>query len=717
MAERIKALFKRGFGALERYGAVTLAVMAFYRLKRKSLEGSYNRLAKKADKYISEVKELEYKPLISFVVPVYNVLEYQLRECIESVLGQTYDNFELILVDDASTRGCVGKVLKEYENMEKVKVIYRKENGNISRCTNTGIKAANGEFVAFLDCDDVLAKNAVFEVTRLLNNDPSLDFIYSDEDKIDNKGKKRSFPNFKPDFSPDTLLSFMYTCHLGVYRRSILEEIGGLRVGVEGAQDYDLVLRFCEKTNRVGHISKVLYHWRKRPESTAAKAYSKDYTSDAAYKLKTEALKRRGIKGKVEPCEGTGQTRVVYDVPEGSLISIIIPSKDNFEVLKRCVKSIVEKIEYKGYEIIVVDNGSNDENRKQASELCAEVGGVYHYEKMSFNFSKMCNLGAELSKGDYLLFLNDDTEVICGDMLERMAGQAAQPHTGAVGAKLLYPQTTVIQHDGIINLPVGPSHALCYMDDRAVFDFGRNRLDFNYIAVTAACLCIDRKKFFEAEGFFEGLAVGYNDVDLCFKLYEKGYFNVVRNDVSLYHYESLSRGYDTKSEEKLKRLEAERELLYKRHPALRGRDPYHNVNLSKNRLDFEVDYERLNKKKFVLENADSFLSGSLKGGLDCITNGDILEVRGHISFLRTFLGGFWKKYAVLMGKDGKANAFRADRYFTPKINKTERSGLEGFCCGIEKEGLEKGVYKIGILAESPVLKKKKLILFDNEIEI
>ncbi|MCD8238082.1 MAG: glycosyltransferase [Clostridiales bacterium] len=717
MVQNLKVFFNRGFSALERYGFSALLCMCLYRLKRTMFESSYNSFALKRDKFALKTTELKYKPLISFVVPVYNVEEYQLRECIQSVLNQTYDNFELILADDASTWKSVPKVLKEYEGKDKIKVIYRSENGNIFLCTNTGIEAAEGEFIALLDCDDILAPNALYEITKLLNENPSLDFIYSDEDKIDNKGKKRSFPNFKPDYSPDTLLSLMYTCHLGVYRRSIIKEIGGLRAGFEGAQDYDLVLRFCEKTDKIGHIQKLLYHWRKRPESTAAKSYSKDYTSSAAFKLKEEALKRRGVKGKLEEVQGTGQYRVVYDVPENALVSIIIPSKDNFDVLKRCILSIIQKTEYKNYDIIVVDNGSSDENKEAISKLCTENNIFYHYEKEDFNFSKMCNKGAELSKGDFLIFLNDDTEIIDGKWLERMTGQAAQPLTGAVGAKLLYPNSTTIQHDGIINLPVGPSHALLQMNDKAILDFGRNRLDFNYIAVTAACLCIDKKKFFEIGGFFEGLKIAYNDVDLCFKLYEKGYYNVVRNDAVLYHYESLSRGNDEKNLKKLKRFEEERELLYSRHPNLRGKDPFHNNNLAKNRLDFDADYNRPLTYSFVSEKNKLLKSSNIKGRLYNVFDGDVLDIRGQAYFEKGFLNGFNKTYLVLISQEDKAYAFETQSYIDPESCLKGEKDRGGFCCYIEKDCLDKGTYNLGSVIKTPILKKQYVIYFGKTITL
>ena len=542
-----------------------------FHLQKRELK-KYDIWIKKNEKDCYKVKKLDYNPLISVVVPVYNVEAGMLRECIESVTGQTYENWQLCLADDASTWEETKKVLKEYEDHSKIKIVYREENGHISRATNSAIEVADGEFLAFMDCDDTLAPNALYEVAKKLNEEPELDFIYSDEDKIDEKGGNRHFPHFKPEWSPDTLMSFMYTSHLGVYRTDLVREVGMLREGFEGAQDYDLTLRITEKTNRIGHIAKVLYHWRERSESTSNDAMAKPYVLKAQKKAKEEALSRRGLKGTVEFVKEAVQFRVNYIPVQRSLVSIIIPSKDNFKVYKRCVESIIRKTTYKHYEIVTVDNGSRDKNKSAYESFCQKNNIKYIYEKQEFNFSAMCNMGVAHSDGEYLLFLNDDTEVISSDWLERMLGHASLPHVGAVGAKLYYPGGRKIQHCGVINRIEGPSHILCGGDDRVVYDFGRNRMDFDYLAVTAACLMIGRSKFDEIGGFDESFPIAYNDMDFCFKLIESGYYNVQRNDVKLYHYESLSRGDDRKNKAKFKRLMKERTKLYDRHPEFYHKD-------------------------------------------------------------------------------------------------------------------------------------------------
>ncbi len=557
---------------------------------------------------ILSTEELKYNPLISVVIPVYNVSEKILSECIDSVLAQTYTNFELCLADDASTMSDVVETLKKYEDNEKIKIVYRKENGHISKATNSAIEMATGEFIAFMDCDDTLAPNALYEVVKMLNANPKLDFIYSDEDKLTADSKSRMNPFFKPDWSPDTFMCTMYTCHLGVYRKVIGDEIGWLNSECDGAQDYDFTMRFTEKTSNIGHISKVLYHWRMIEGSTAANPEAKDYVNKVTVRLKEEALKRRGLEGKIEYVPECYQYRVNY-IPTGKpKVSIIIPTKDGFDTYKRCVDSIVNLTDYDNYEIVTVDNGSSEENKSKYENYCKslKVKDVYLYEKMDFNFSAMCNKGAKNAEGKLLLFLNDDTEVIKGDWLERMAGQAMLKHTGAVGAKLLYPASNLIQHIGVVSMPIGPVHILCKMDDSNVVNFNRNRMDYNYSAVTAACLMVEKSKFEEINGFDESFAVAYNDVKLCFELMSKGYYNICRLDVVLYHYESLTRGNDTNNPEKMKRLLEERKRLYTAFPKMKFADPFYNSNLASDNDDFRFNLKE-SAKLFKISEYDKDL--------------------------------------------------------------------------------------------------------------
>ena len=575
----LKILAKEGPASLARKGR------KYYRLKNQ-----YDIWQKLHENDLMSTKPLNYTPLISVVAPVYNVKREFLVSCIESVRSQTYENWELVLVDDCSTMDEVRSTLLEYEGKERIKIIYREKNGHISACTNTGIENTTGEFVGLLDCDDTLAPNALYEVAKLLNDNKELDFIYSDEDLMTENGKKRMNAFFKPDWSPDTFMSLMYTCHFSVYRRSLLKELGGLRVGYEGSQDYDLVLRVMEKTKKIGHIPKILYHWRARKESTANALSAKPYIKETTVHAKKDALKRRGLTGHLEWEELTRQYRVVYEPHNNPKVSVVIPSKDNYNVLLQCIKSLYDITEYKNFEVLVIDNGSTEENRQRIKKMLSSYGARYEYRPMEFNFSSMCNIGASLTDGELILFLNDDIEIRGGEWLLRLAGHAALPHAGAVGCKLYYPGEKEIQHCGVLNLPIGPGHAFHHFTDKGmVLYYGRNLLEYNFSAVTGACLMVERKKFDEVGGFDESLAVAYNDVELCFKLIEAGYFNVLRNDVVMIHHESVSRGYEDVSKEKLARQKREMKRLYELHPNWKGKDPFYNINLTRDKGDFSFD--------------------------------------------------------------------------------------------------------------------------------
>lgn len=589
---------------------------------------SYERWIELNEDDVDEVTHLEYNPKISVVVPVYNVASNMLRECIDSVINQTYTNWELCLVDDCSTMESVREVLHSYEELDdsRIKIAYHDVNGHISKTTNDGIAMATGEYVGLMDCDDFLTVNALHEVVKLLNVHPEYDMIYSDEDKVDEDGKRRRDPFFKPDWSPDTFMSYMYTCHFSVFRKSVLDEIGGERVGFEGSQDYDLVLRFMEKSMEIGHVPKILYHWRTRKESTANDISAKPYIIESTIKAKEEALQRRGLKGHLELIKSVTQYRVVYEPQDDPLVSIIIPSKDNYKIIKQCVDSIKKVTKYSNYEIIIVDNGSSDDNKALYETLASDNYCVYHYEKKDFNFSHMCNEGAKLAKGEYLLFLNDDIEIpdSQGEWLERMLGQAQVSYTGAVGAKLLYPGTNLIQHAGVLNLHIGPGHAFHKFDDSLNCYWGRNILDYNYTIVTGACLLINTHKYWSVGGFDETFPIAYNDVELCFKFVEKGYYNVLRNDVTLVHHESISRGYDV-SEEKAKRLVKERDRLYREHPNFVDYDPCYNPNLTQSKGDCSLNLNAKQKiaemKELDYESMNTVQDADMLHSIDSVTHG------------------------------------------------------------------------------------------------
>ncbi|MEP0912055.1 glycosyltransferase [Leptolyngbya sp. GB1-A1] len=534
---------------------------------------------------------LAYKPLISLVVPVYNTPEEFLREAIESVIAQIYPHWELCLADDASPDPHVKDVLKEYaEKDDRIKVVFREENGHISRCSNSALELATGEYIALLDHDDTLAPEALFEVAFLLNQHPEADMVYSDEDKIDDKGKRRD-PYFKPDWCPDTFLSWMYTCHLGIYRRSLISEIGGFRAGFEGSQDYDLVLRFTEKTDKIFHIPKVLYHWRIHEQSVASSGEAKPYAFIAAQKALAEALQRRGTSGEVEEIKGfNGRYIVRYEVVKPGLVSIIIPTRDLGATLNQCLESIFTKTTYPNYEVILIDNGSTEPytakvintwlNQEPERFRCYALG-------IPFNYSKLNNFGVSKANGDYLLFLNNDTEVITPDWLEVMVGHAQRDSIGAVGSLLLYPDDTV-QHAGVIIGMGGMAGHLYVRQPRSATGYcGQLLTVTNFSAVTGACLMCRREVFEAVKGFNETMPVAFNDIDLCLRIVQKGYRNLCTPQAVLYHHESKSRGYED-TPEKQARFSKEVRYMQQTWKEFCEHDPCYSPHLSLNHSDCRI---------------------------------------------------------------------------------------------------------------------------------
>lgn len=539
-----------------------------------------------------EIATFHYQPKISIAMPVYNVEEKWLRLCIDSILNQVYTNWELCMADDASTDPNVKKILTEYQQLdERIRVVFREQNGHISEATNSALAIATGEFVALLDNDDELAINAFYEVVKVLNENPELDLIYSDEDKIDMDGN-RSDPAFKPDWSPDLLLGTNYISHLGVYRRSILEEIGGFLKGYEGSQDYDLVLRFTEKTTkeRIKHIPKVLYYWRMLPTSTAVDQGSKGYAFEAGLRAVQDALVRRGINGHATHGAANGLYDVYYDIESEKLVSIIIPTKNGYKDVQRCVSSIIEKTTYQNYEIIMADNGSTDPKMHELyAEFEQQLPGRFFVESIDipFNFSTINNRAVKKAHGEYLLFLNNDTEVITENWLTLMVSFAQQERIGCVGAKLLYPNNTV-QHAGVI-LGLGgvAGHGHYGYPHGDLGYFGRLAINVNYSAVTAACLLMKKADFDAVGGFEEAFTVAFNDVDLCLKVQALGRDNVWLHEAELYHFESQTRGYDDKGKKK-KRFEQEKVMMEEKWGPLIENDPFYNPNLTRDIPNFSL---------------------------------------------------------------------------------------------------------------------------------
>lgn len=676
--------------------------VADYSLQCEKLESLdlYQKWIRKYEPALWTTEEVPHDILFSVVVPVYNVLRQQLTECIESILHQTYDRFELILVDDCSTWEEVRDVLAQYEGHEKVKVIYRTQNGHISACTNTGIAEAQGDYLVFSDCDDVLSNHALYEVAAALSKNPQLDFIYSDEDKLAEDGSERHLPFFKPDWSPDAFLSQMYTNHLGIYRTELVRKTGGLRSKYDGTQDYDFTLRFLElsSNDRVGHIPKILYHWREREGSIASNPEAKPYALEVMRQMKEEMLARRGIDASVEYVPDLFQYRIVYHAPQDVLTSIIIPSKDNPEALMRCIDSIRHYTRCR-CEILVVDNGSTPQNKARIAAYLTDRNAMYLYQPMDFNFSAMCNIGAKQAKGDLLLFLNDDTEVFRYEWLERMAGHAWQDHTGAVGAKLLYPDSNIIQHIGITNLEIGPSHSLIGFPDNNIYYFGRNKIEYNWLAVTAACLMIRKDKFDQVDGFDEDFPVAYNDVELCFRLAKQGWYQVVHEDVTLYHHESLSRGSDDEDEEKQQRLLADRARLYQKHPCFDRNDPYYNRNLTPDRVNYEMRNYEFVIHYAAAETIDRYPVEYESNYIVMIDN--LMVVDG-----RFFIRGWYATWNPRRDNNSDVYVWLRNEdnlYLRAKADKEMRRDVEdnlqtptcyvGFCCHLHEQDIPKGPHQ------------------------
>ncbi|WP_424767317.1 glycosyltransferase [Paenibacillus sp. sgz302251] len=553
------------------------------------------KLSERSDQEWEKMKasalSFRYKPLISILVPVYNVDERWLRDCVDSVKNQVYPNWELCLVDDCSTKTHIRPLLNELASSDnRIKVKFRTENGHISLTSNDALEMANGEFVALLDHDDELTLDALYENVALLNKYQDADMIYSDEDKISEEGEIHS-PFFKPDWSPDTFLSQMYTCHLGVYRTKLVREIGGFRKGFEGSQDYDLVLRLTEKTNKIYHIPKVLYHWRTIADSTAFDSSAKNYAFVAGLKAIQEALDRREEGGLVNPIPNyPGQYLVKYPVVDEPMVSIIIPTRDGHEILAGCLESIFQKTTYNNFEVIIVDNGSTDVKTFELfKEWKTKVNERFKVLELDipFNYPKLNNEGARIADGEMLLFLNNDTEVITSTWLESMVGQAQRESIGAVGAMLLYPDNT-LQHAGVI-LGIGGwaghSHKGFPMNSPGYV--GRLLLNSNYSAVTGACLMLKKKDFEAVNGFEETLSVACNDVDLCLKLLNNGKYNLVLPDVRLYHYESKTRGYED-TPEKQERFKREVQYMNDNWAEYMNNDRFYSPNLTRAREDFSI---------------------------------------------------------------------------------------------------------------------------------
>lgn len=540
-------------------------------------------------------ENLSYNPLISIVMPTYNTDPKWLRKAIDSVLNQSYKNWELCIADDASTLVSTVELLKKYENQDKrIQVIYRKKNGHIAKASNSALSLAEGEYVTFLDHDDELASFAFYEMIKAINHNRNLKLIYSDEDKIDEKGKRFN-PHFKSSWNPDMFFSQNYISHLTIIKKEVIDKTKKFRVAYEGSQDYDLFLQ-CLKflnANEIAHVSKILYHWRAIDGSTAKDSTEKSYTTNAGIKALRDYFKDKPtVSVKRGFLDNT--YKVSYKRSNNPFVSIIIPTKDNYSLLKICIESIFKKTEYKYYEIIIVDNQTTQVAAlKYLNKLNSmDKIKVIQYDK-TFNYAAINNYAAEEASGEFIAFLNNDIEVINKEWLSEMLGHAKRKEIGIVGAKLYYPDMT-IQHGGVV-LGIGgvAGHAHKHFDSNEHGYFSRLKIIQNYSALTAACIVIKKDIFKEVNGFEEELVVAFNDIDLSLKVLEKGYRNLWTPYAELIHHESKSRGMED-STIKRKRFDKEKAFMQNKWQRKLLEDKCYNQNLTLEHENFSLRIEEKN---------------------------------------------------------------------------------------------------------------------------
>ena len=535
-------------------------------------------------------QKFDYSPLVSIAVPAYQTPVEFLRQMIESLIVQTYSNWELCIVNASPDNEEMQKVLAEYSAGDsRVRFCNLKENLGIAENTNRAFAMAKGEFVGLLDHDDLLAPNALYEIVKILQDHPQADALYTDEDKVTTELDEHFQPHLKPDFNLDLLRSNNYICHFFVVRKSIVEKAGGFRKEFDGAQDYDFIFRCTENAGEVLHVPEILYHWRTHKASTADNPASKMYAFEAGKRAIEAHLERTGTKGEVSHTQDLGFYRVKYPVQGKPLVSVIIPNKDEKETLQTCMEMLEKNTGYQNFEIIIVENNSTtDEIFRYYKELSGNRKIHLLRWGKEFNYSAINNFAVAHAKGEYLLFLNNDVKSINPDWLEEMLGVCQRPEVGGVGAKLIYPDNT-IQHAGCV-IGMGGIAGHMFVDmpaDRTGYLHKASLLQ-DMSAVTAACLLMKKEVFEQAGGFTEELAVAFNDVDLCLKVRKNGYLIVYDPYAKLYHMESKTRGAED-SKEKVRRFQTEIEYM-RCHwiDILKNGDPCYNKNLSLTKWNYSL---------------------------------------------------------------------------------------------------------------------------------
>lgn len=599
LAEKAGTYYKKGTRFLKLHGVTAFTDKVVKKLTKERKENIvYSKwlpahLPTKKELEYQKTVDFEWKPLFSVVVPLYKTPEKYLLRLIESMKEQTYSHWELCLSDGSGANSPIRELLENAVKEDgRIKVISHEEPLQISENTNAAIEAAAGEFIVFADHDDELLPHALYECAKALNENRETEVLYSDEDKMSMDGHKFFQPHFKPDFNIDLLCTVNYICHLFVAKKTLIDKVGMLRREFDGAQDYDFIFRCVEEAGeeRIHHIPKILYHWRSHEDSTSENPESKLYAFDAGQRAVQAHYDRIGVPVKVSKGEFLGLYRIKFLLEKEPLISIIIPNKDHIDDLKRCMDSIEKRSTYRNFEFIIVENNSEDPETFAYYQQLEATNPRVHvvYWKGIFNYSAINNFGVQYAHGEYLLLLNNDTEIINEDCLEELLGYCTREDVGAVGARLYYEDDT-IQHAGVV-IGFGGIAGHCFVQQKRGFTGYCHRIICaqDYSAVTAACMMVKKEAFEKVGGLSEEFQVAFNDIDFCLKLGRAGYHIVYNPYAELYHYESKSRGLED-TPEKVARFNREIAEFEKRWPEiLRDGDPYYNPNLTLDSQDFSL---------------------------------------------------------------------------------------------------------------------------------
>lgn len=592
---KIKKYAEKTFDSLKDYGFKTTLERAGHLIQRKTRREvkSYEKWIKKklpTSRELSEQRreKFDYNPKFSILVPMYETDEKYLRELIASVQAQTYDNWELCMSDGSRSHDRLKKIVGSISSEDDRVRYIEKTDGQlgISENTNQALEAAEGDYIVLGDHDDLFLPNALYECAKILNKN-KVDVIYTDEDKVDAKGETFFEPNFKPDFNIDLLRSNNYICHMFVASKKLACDIGGFDSAYNGAQDYDFIFKCVEKADGIYHIPKILYRWRSHAGSTAEAPEAKLYAFEAGKRAIEAHYNRMGIKALVEHGDDWGFYKTTYKIEGKPLLSIVIPNKDHIDDLKKCMDSIDNRSDYRNYEFVIVENNSEyEETFAFYDEISARKDVSVVYWKDEFNYSAINNFGVSQAKGEYILLLNNDTEIINDDCLSQMLGYCQRDEVGAVGARLYYEDGS-IQHAGVVIGFGGiAGHAFVGLREESGLYQSRTKVACDYSAVTAACLMTKKAVFEEVGGLEESFKVAFNDIDFCMKIRKTGRLVVYNPNARLYHYESKSRGLED-TPQKLERFNSEMRLFHSRWPEiLELGDPYYNVNLTLDKADF-----------------------------------------------------------------------------------------------------------------------------------